>query len=204
VLRQLLSKTSVLKRKNSGAPLARLRGRRRGKEKLREVYTFQFSNRGGIGLEHCTLTDDGVRCAIEYNCVRWGLPSYRRRWASRCMSAGAVGSSQRRTSTTTPMLLSYRIHLLRKYELQRMHLSTSFGPLLTRAQYWNCGQPVYCKAIRPGRPKVHPWLGVERSATSMSVWGGSGGSPVNRMRQSLPDSDSNELDVDVSTRRIRG
>jgi hypothetical protein len=31
-----------------------------------------FANAGGIGLEHCTLTDDGVRCAIEYNCVRWG------------------------------------------------------------------------------------------------------------------------------------
>jgi hypothetical protein len=32
-----------------------------------------FANGGGIGLEHCTLTDDGVRCAIEYNCVRWGI-----------------------------------------------------------------------------------------------------------------------------------
>jgi hypothetical protein len=31
-----------------------------------------FANSGGIGLEHCALTDDGVRCAIEYNCVRWG------------------------------------------------------------------------------------------------------------------------------------
>ncbi|MDP8952000.1 MAG: hypothetical protein M3N18_07155, partial [Actinomycetota bacterium] len=27
----------------------------RGKERLREVYSFQFSNEGGIGLEHCTL-----------------------------------------------------------------------------------------------------------------------------------------------------
>jgi hypothetical protein len=29
-------------------------------------------------LQHCTVTDDGVRCALEYNCVRWGshdLPS---------------------------------------------------------------------------------------------------------------------------------
>ena len=32
-----------------------------------------FANGGGIPLEHCTLTDDGVRCAIEYNCVRWGV-----------------------------------------------------------------------------------------------------------------------------------
>jgi hypothetical protein len=45
----------------------------RGKEKLREVYSFQFANGGGIPLEHCTVTDDGVRCAIEYNCVRWGV-----------------------------------------------------------------------------------------------------------------------------------
>jgi hypothetical protein len=45
----------------------------RGKERLREVYSFQFANGGGIGLEHCTVTDDGVRCAIEYNCVRWGV-----------------------------------------------------------------------------------------------------------------------------------
>jgi hypothetical protein len=27
---------------------------------------------GGIGLEHCAVTDDGVRCALEYNLVRWG------------------------------------------------------------------------------------------------------------------------------------
>jgi hypothetical protein len=45
----------------------------RGKEKLREIYTAQFANGGGIPLEHCTVTDDGVRCAIEYNCVRWGV-----------------------------------------------------------------------------------------------------------------------------------
>jgi hypothetical protein len=44
----------------------------RGTEALRELYTHMFANAGGIGLEHCTLTDDGVRCAIEYDCVRWG------------------------------------------------------------------------------------------------------------------------------------
>ena len=44
----------------------------RGAEGLRELYTHLFANGGGIPLEHCTLTDDGVRCAIEYNCVRWG------------------------------------------------------------------------------------------------------------------------------------
>jgi SnoaL-like protein len=45
----------------------------RGKEKLRGVYSAQFANGGGILLEHCTVTDNGVRCAIEYNCVRWGV-----------------------------------------------------------------------------------------------------------------------------------
>ena len=50
----------------------------RGTEALYELYGHMFANSGGITLEHCTLTDDGVRCAIEYNCVRWGdteLPS---------------------------------------------------------------------------------------------------------------------------------
>jgi hypothetical protein len=45
----------------------------RGAEGLRELYTHMFANGGGIGLEHCTLTDDGVRCVIEYNLVRWGV-----------------------------------------------------------------------------------------------------------------------------------
>jgi SnoaL-like protein len=45
----------------------------RGTAALRELYAHLFANRGGIGLEHCTLTDDGVRCAIEYNRVRWGV-----------------------------------------------------------------------------------------------------------------------------------
>ncbi len=44
----------------------------RGVEALYALYGHLFANAGGIGLEHCTLTDDGVRCAIEYNCVRWG------------------------------------------------------------------------------------------------------------------------------------
>jgi hypothetical protein len=43
----------------------------RGKARLRQIYTMQFL-RGGIPLEYCSLTDDGARCAIEYNCVRWG------------------------------------------------------------------------------------------------------------------------------------
>jgi hypothetical protein len=43
----------------------------RGKARVRQLYTMLFMT-GGIPLEYCTLTDDGVRCAIEYNCVRFG------------------------------------------------------------------------------------------------------------------------------------
>jgi hypothetical protein len=43
----------------------------RGAAALRSYFSSCFSG-GGIGLENCTVTDDGARCAVEYNCVRWG------------------------------------------------------------------------------------------------------------------------------------
>ena len=43
-----------------------------GTDALRAFFTWCFSAGGGIGLQHCAVTDDGVRCALEYNCVRWG------------------------------------------------------------------------------------------------------------------------------------
>ncbi len=45
-----------------------------GLEALRRFYTALFGNvgNGGIPLEHCTATDDGVCCAVEYNVVQWG------------------------------------------------------------------------------------------------------------------------------------
>ena len=43
-----------------------------GTRELRSFFTRCFSAGGGIGLQHCAVTDDGVRCAVEYNCVRWG------------------------------------------------------------------------------------------------------------------------------------
>ncbi len=44
----------------------------RGTGELRSFFTTCFSAGGGIGLQNCIVTDDGVRCAVEYNCVRWG------------------------------------------------------------------------------------------------------------------------------------
>jgi SnoaL-like protein len=43
----------------------------RGPERLREFYGALLAD-GGITLEHCTATDDGTRCAVEYNCTAWG------------------------------------------------------------------------------------------------------------------------------------
>ncbi len=44
----------------------------RGHVALRSFFDGWFSAGGGIGLQVCEVTDDGVRCAVEYNCVRWG------------------------------------------------------------------------------------------------------------------------------------
>jgi ketosteroid isomerase-like protein len=44
----------------------------RGERELRSFFAACFSAGGGIGLQDCVVTDDGVRCALEYNCVRWG------------------------------------------------------------------------------------------------------------------------------------
>jgi SnoaL-like domain len=44
----------------------------RGTAELRSFFTKRFSVGGGIGLQHCAVTDDGMRCAVEYNFVRWG------------------------------------------------------------------------------------------------------------------------------------
>ena len=43
-----------------------------GPEGLRHFYRWLFSNQGGIPLEHCSVTDDGRVCALEYNVPRWG------------------------------------------------------------------------------------------------------------------------------------
>jgi SnoaL-like domain len=44
----------------------------RGAEGLRAFYGDLFQSGAGIHLEYCTFTDDGVRGALEYQCVAWG------------------------------------------------------------------------------------------------------------------------------------
>jgi ketosteroid isomerase-like protein len=44
----------------------------RGPDELRSFYNSLFSAGGGLGLQACCVTDDGVRCAVEANWVRWG------------------------------------------------------------------------------------------------------------------------------------
>ena len=39
---------------------------------LTEFFARFFSAGGGIVLEHCTVTEDGVRTALEFNAVKWG------------------------------------------------------------------------------------------------------------------------------------
>lgn len=43
----------------------------RGKENVAEFMSMLLAT-GGIPLEHCTVTDDGVACAIEFNAVKFG------------------------------------------------------------------------------------------------------------------------------------
>ena len=61
----------------------------RGTHELRPYFTKCFDAGGGVRLEHCVLTDDGTRCALEYNCVRWEAPTFRPRPGSGSTS-GAV------------------------------------------------------------------------------------------------------------------
>ena len=43
----------------------------RGTRALHSLFAGWLSA-GGIDMEACAVTDDGVRCAVEYNCDRWG------------------------------------------------------------------------------------------------------------------------------------
>jgi ketosteroid isomerase-like protein len=43
----------------------------RGTGELHTFFTGRFGG-GGVFLQPCQVTDDGIRCAVEYTCVRWG------------------------------------------------------------------------------------------------------------------------------------
>jgi hypothetical protein len=43
-----------------------------GTDVLHEFFGHFFSVGGGITLEHCTVTEDGARTALEFNAVKWG------------------------------------------------------------------------------------------------------------------------------------
>jgi hypothetical protein len=43
-----------------------------GTAALTEFYTRFFGAGGGIILEHCSVTEDGIRTALEFNAIRWG------------------------------------------------------------------------------------------------------------------------------------
>lgn len=44
----------------------------RGPAELRSFFARMFSAGGGLDVQPCRVTDDGVRCAVESNWVRWG------------------------------------------------------------------------------------------------------------------------------------
>jgi limonene-1,2-epoxide hydrolase len=44
----------------------------RGPGELHAYFTKCFSAGGGVVRVPCAVTEEGVRCAVEYNCVRWG------------------------------------------------------------------------------------------------------------------------------------
>jgi hypothetical protein len=73
----------------------------RGASELRSYFSMCFSAGGGIGLQHCAVTDDGVRCAREYNCVRWGSHDLPPQAGIAVSSAARTGCWVRLGSTTT-------------------------------------------------------------------------------------------------------
>jgi len=73
----------------------------RGTAELRSFFARCFSAGGGIDLQNCAVTDDGVRCALEYNCVRWGRHDLPPRPESASTSAVRTDCWPRPASTTT-------------------------------------------------------------------------------------------------------
>jgi hypothetical protein len=63
----------------------------RGVDALRRFFTVLFSNGGGIGLEHCTVADDGVSCAVESVVTAWGRSPLPRQAAAAVYERGDSG-----------------------------------------------------------------------------------------------------------------
>ena len=76
-------------------------GTHRGTGELRSYFAGCFSAGGGIGLQPCAVTDDGVRCALEYNCVRWGSHDLPPQAGIGVYERGPTGCWPRPASTTT-------------------------------------------------------------------------------------------------------
>jgi hypothetical protein len=72
----------------------------RGSDELRTFFAACFSS-GGVRLEPCVVTDDGVRCAVEYNFVRWGSHDLNLRRASASTSGARTDRSPRPACTST-------------------------------------------------------------------------------------------------------
>ena len=73
----------------------------RGTAELHAFFSTCFSAGGGIGLERCAVTDDGVRCALEYNCVRWGSHDLPPQAGIAVFERGAGRTAGRGARTTT-------------------------------------------------------------------------------------------------------
>ncbi len=74
----------------------------RGTRELAEWFS-RYLRGGGVEIERCCVTDDGVRCALEYNLVRWGgepLPAAGR--------ARGVRTRRQRRAPRRPVLRRHR------------------------------------------------------------------------------------------------
>ena len=54
----------------------------RGAAALRRFFTVLFANGGGMGLELCTIANEGASCALEYVVTSWGRTSMPRQAAA--------------------------------------------------------------------------------------------------------------------------
>jgi hypothetical protein len=72
----------------------------RGTNELRAFFRV-YLRAGGLGLEHCAVTDDVVRCALEYNCIRWAAMTCHPRPESPSTNAARTDCWPRPASTTT-------------------------------------------------------------------------------------------------------